>query len=73
MRRWLVEETGEVRVPRMGEYFLNFMQEMSIAYCNFRTGDTPILRVTEITDCEIDWFPITEKTPLSDRFDEWNY
>jgi len=64
MRKWLVEETGEVRCPKEGEAYWSFLG-FSIATLTFTGNQWPILRVTEITD--------REDTPLSDRLDEWNW
>jgi len=61
MRKWIVEETGEVRFPNRGETFLR-ANNIDIAYINCINVKYPILRVTEITD--------NDKIP---SFDEWNW
>ncbi len=63
MRKWIVEETGEVRPPLNRENFLSATNKISLAYYNFSEIEVfPILHVTEITD--------TNKTPLTDKFEE---
>ncbi len=63
MRRWIVEETGEVRIPREGEYFLNLGGIINFDYQgpSFLPGKLlslyPILRITEVTDIDkVPWF-----------------
>jgi hypothetical protein len=62
MRKWLIEETGEIRVPIQGEYFLSYTTD-GILLINWQISDFvkfyssramqpawPILRITEITE-----------------------
>jgi hypothetical protein len=78
MRKWLLEETGEIRKPKKDELYLEnvLTDHIAIAQGDFRFEVVPILRVTEIVpggyiDIPESWF--TFNHPLSDRFDEWNY
>jgi hypothetical protein len=62
MRKWLVEETGEIRIPVKGEYFIAYTTD-GILLINWQISDFvkfyssramqpawPILRITEITE-----------------------
>ncbi len=72
MRRWLVEETGEIRPPKQGEYYRYNNFVFGLAALDY-LDSFPIVRITEISE-EIPWSPwIDERTPLTDRFDEWNW
>lgn len=76
MRRFIVEETGEIRAPKYGEQILIDGQ---IYYVNMITAvPYSILKVTEIPEgleiwtwvCSMGW---KQATPLTDRFDEQNW
>jgi hypothetical protein len=74
MRRWIVEETGEVRIPTEGEWCIF---EHAIHLCKgLLTSSKPILQVTEIVPGGHIYIPKNRfvfNHPLSDRFDEWNW
>jgi hypothetical protein len=73
MQKWLIEETEEVRCPKMGEYFLTSDGAFDIARIDFISA-REILRVTELDGnllCVYSGVP--GLTPLSDRLDEWNW
>jgi hypothetical protein len=79
MRKWLVEETGEVRCPRKRESFLGGYG-IDTASIDYAASKLPILRVTEISPDDIvinglNWhnWPLESQHPLSDRLDEWNW
>lgn len=59
-RRWLVEETGEVRCPQVGEMYRD-NDTICPALINYMGCKFPILRVTEL--------PVTTDGA---SFDEWN-
>lgn len=61
MRKWLVEETGEIRPPQMGEHFLERDGGLDFARSDFQS-ERRIIRITEI-DESIQTYP----------FDEWNW
>lgn len=77
MRKWIVEETGESRPPKAGEWFISDCGDFMFMAQQFRCTDRVILKRTEITDVRI-----TEVTPKSwamlvdnkaPSFDEWNW
>ena len=50
-RKWLIEETGEVRQAKFGEFYLDEMDRINFIVWNasFKTdGEYPILKVTEV-------------------------
>jgi hypothetical protein len=63
-RKFIVEETGEIRNAQIGEQVL---YEGKIYFANWYQPDVQysILKITEITE--------EEATPLSDHFDEQNW
>ncbi len=78
MRKWIVEETGEVRPPLNRENFLSATNKISLAYYNFNELERfPILRVTEITDIRcVEIMRDVWATLVDDKvpsFDEWNW
>jgi hypothetical protein len=86
MRKWLIEETGEIRTPKFGEYYWWLgLQRVTVDGLESLYTDCPILRITEITNYHqymtvgpSGWTinfpdcPIPQSSP-SDRFDEWNW
>ncbi len=80
MRKWIVEETGEVRPPLKRENFLTAADEVSFAYYNHdETEKFTILRVTEIANTDTRCAEIMKNvwvTLVDDKvpsFDEWNW
>jgi hypothetical protein len=77
MRKWLVEETGEMRPPKKGEYFEDSGPPFGLTLASFdHITDANIIRITEIVsggllEVPIDWLRYGHL--LSDRFDEWNW
>ncbi len=50
MRRWIVEETGEVRSPKKGEWFINDVNDFMFMQNQFPCSPRKILKFTETTD-----------------------
>ena len=46
-RRWTFEETGEVRLPRRGEYYMAVGDGISFAAYDYSSDSYPILRLVE--------------------------
>jgi hypothetical protein len=53
MKKFLFEETGEMRQPKVDEYYLGNIkgtENVILLSSGMQFGPRPILRVTEITD-----------------------
>ena len=62
MRKWIVEEIGEKRSPKVGEWFINDVGDFMFMSQYFPCSPREIVKVTIITD--------NDKVP---SFDEWNW
>ena len=62
LRKWLVEETEEVRCPKSGEWGMGLREPDFFYFAYGSMLSVNIIRVTEITD--------SEPTPKM-GFDEW--
>lgn len=75
-RKWLVEETGEVRNVWKGEHFLCEEQIHCWIPSSPSHEDNPILKVTEVPESSciipLEYVMYLQSSP-ADNFDEWNW
>lgn len=70
MRKWIVEETGEVRSPEKGDWFISDTGDFMYMQSKFICSPRQILKFVEITGRQVMFIEEIKQVP---SFDEWNW